>query len=125
MTRIVELGAPSLTGKDANDLVAEEFATAKYPLEVVITNRMPRNVVFPEVEGLFLRHVGSATGNQQKVVIESHDQFQRLASSVEQIAELNSYEYALTIEEVTATEAVKPTKGKAAADPAAADPAAQ
>jgi len=98
--RTVELGAPSLTGKDANDLVAEVFADAKYPLKVVVKNHMPRDVVFPEVDGLFLRHVGNQKDSQMTVEIASADLFQRLASSVEQVAELNGYELALTVVEV-------------------------
>lgn len=99
MTRTVELGAPSLTGKDANDLVAEVFADAAYPLKVVVQNHMPQDVVFPEVEGLFLRHVANPKDSRKTVVIADHDLFQRLASSVEQIAELSRCELALTISE--------------------------
>lgn len=99
MTRTVELGAPSLTGKDANDLVAEVFADAAYPLKVVVQNHMPQDVVFPEVEGLFLRHVANPKDSLKTVVIADHDLFQRLASSVEQIAELSRCELALTISE--------------------------
>lgn len=97
MSRIVKLGAPSLTGKDANDLVAEVFGDAEYPLTVTVKNHMPTNVVFPEVPGLFLRHVANAEESQKTVVIESHDLFQRLASSIEQVASLNRYALALTI----------------------------
>lgn len=113
MTRLVELGAPSLTGKDANTLVATEFAKSKYPLKVVVTNHMPRDVVFPEVAGLFLRHCAAPQGRSTTVEIKGAAQFQRLASSVEQIAELNKYALALTIEEFEAV-AVVATKGKAA-----------
>ena len=59
MTRKVEIGAPSLTGKDANESTAKEFSKAKYPLKLTATNLMPRDVAFPEVEGLFLRHAGN------------------------------------------------------------------
>jgi hypothetical protein len=110
MTRSVDLGAPSLTGKDANDLVAKVFADAAYPLKVVVQNHMPRNVVFPEVDGLFLFHVANREESRKEVVIASHDLFQRLASSIEQIAELNHYPLALTITEVSA--AGKPPKAK-------------
>lgn len=97
MNRVIELGAPSLTGKDCNDLVAEAFANAEYPLKVTIKNNMPRNVAFPEVDGLFLRHVADQQGSQTTVTIASHDLFQRFASSVEQVAELNGYKRALTL----------------------------
>lgn len=110
MTRTVELGAPSLTGKDCNDLVAEVFATAEYPLKVVVKNHMPRDVAFPEVDGLFLRHVANHKGSQAAVVIADHDLFQRLASSVEQVAELNGYELALTVSDAgVGTGATVPT----------------
>jgi len=97
MTHTVTLGAPSLTGEDANLLVSALFADAAYPLTVTVKNHMPRDVVFPEVNGLFLRHVANAADSQATVVIADHDQFQRLASSVAQIAELNIYTQALTI----------------------------
>ena len=97
MTKIVKLGAPSLTGKDANQLVAEAFADAKYPLTVTVKNHMPRDVVFPEVPGLFLKHVANDKESVKTVKVASHDLFQRVASSIEQIAELNRYKLAVTI----------------------------
>ncbi len=106
-TRKVELGAPSLTGKEAKTLVAQVFAEAKYPLKVQVTNLMPRDVSFPEVDGLFLRHCASDKGCQAVVLVDSHDKLQRLASSVVQIAELNRYPSALVIEEVPVAEQPK------------------
>lgn len=97
MTKIVKLGAPSLTGKDANQVVAEAFADAEYPLTVMVKNHMPRDVALPEVPGLFLKHVANAEGSVKVVEIQNHDLFQRVASSIEQIAELNRYELAVTI----------------------------
>lgn len=99
MPRNIELGAPSLTGKDANELVAAEFGKAKYPVKVVVRNLMNRDVVFPEL-GLFLRHVAAADGVSREVEIPSHEVFQRFASDVEQIAELNQCARALAVEEV-------------------------
>lgn len=99
MNRKVELGAPSLTGKDVNDQVAAEFGKAKYPLKVTAKNLMPRDVVFPEL-GLFLRHVAAGEGTDAEVEIQNHEVFQRFASDVEQIAELNQYAQALVVEEV-------------------------
>lgn len=113
--RKVQLGAPSLTGKDCNDLVAEAFAGAGYPLKVLVQNHMPRDVVFPEVRGLFLRHVANPKESKVSTIIESHDLFQRLASSVEQVAELNGYELALTISATVADEASS-DKGAGGAD---------
>lgn len=117
MTRKVELGAPSLTGKDANELVAAEFGKAKYPIKVTVKNLMPRDAVFPEV-GLFLCHVAASAGTEAEVEIPSHEVFQRLATDVEQIAELNQYAQAVTIEE-----ALTVTKRAAADAPSVAAPA--
>jgi len=114
MTRKVELGAPSLTGKGARELVAAEFANAKYPLKVVVTNHAPRSVVFPEVPGLFLAHCANATDSVMTVALSSASQLQRLASSAEQIAELNGYAIFLTIAEVEVeVEPIVATKSKA------------
>ncbi len=117
MTRKMELGAPSLTGKDTNELAAREFDGAVFPLAVTITNHMPRDIALPEVDGLFLRHCAGREGVCKSVVLKSAEQLQRLASSVGQIAELNGYARALTIE--TAGEIKKPV---ASATPAVSEP---
>jgi hypothetical protein len=109
MTRTIELGAPSVTGKDTAALLLETFAEAKFPLKVLVKNLMPRDVVFPEVAGLLLSHVASATGTEREVVINDFDLMQRLVSSIEQVAELNGYESAITIAEVLEVE-VEPSK---------------
>lgn len=100
MTHKVNFGAPSLTGMGVNKLVADAFGDAKFPLRAVVTNHAPRLVVFPEVPGLSLRHCASATGAAKEVEISSLDQLQRLGSSIGQIAELNSYELFISVEEV-------------------------
>ncbi|MCM1128957.1 MAG: HeH/LEM domain-containing protein [Alistipes senegalensis] len=97
MRKTIELGAPKLTGKDCNDLVAEAFSNAVYPLKVTFQNHAPRNVSLPEVDGLFLRHAASKEGTQATVMVASYDLFQRVTSSIEQIAELNGYEKAVTV----------------------------
>jgi len=97
MTQVVKIGAPSLTGKDANKLVADAFADAQYPLTLTIKNHMPRDVVFPEVPGLFLRHVAHAAESMATVQIAGADVLARVTSSIEQVAELNRYRLAVTI----------------------------
>jgi len=126
MTRKVDLGAPSLTGKDANDLVAQAFADAIFPLKLVVTNHMPRDCVFPEV-GLHLKHCSNEEERGTTVEITSADQLQRFASSVEQIAELNGYPLALTIEDepiANATDSTDSTES-AAQEPVAETAAAE
>ena len=101
MSRSTDIGAPSLTGKGANELIASAFAGAVFPLQLRAKNHMPHDVVFPEVggDGLFLRHVASANGSEAVVAISSIDVLQRLGSSVEQIAELNRYPVAMSLSE--------------------------
>lgn len=133
MTRNIEIGAPSLTGKDANDAVTEVFGDAAFPLKVLAQNLMPRDVVFPEVPGLFLKHVANTAESRAVVEIVSLDLFHRVTSSIEQIAELNGYPRALTFSEVDdtasgsvpadANAAAKGKKGKAPTADAGTDDA--
>jgi hypothetical protein len=100
MTRKILLGAPSLVGKEAQDREKNGLANATYPLTVVITNHMPRDIALPEVKDLYLKSVYYSSGSSKTVVITNEAQLKRLISSVEQISELNGYHKALTIEEV-------------------------
>lgn len=97
MTKKVVIGAPSRTGKDANSLVAEAFGEAEFPLQIFVRNHLPRPVVFPEIEGLHLAHVAAKEGTRKAVTIKSLDLFHRVASSIEQVAELNDHAKAITI----------------------------
>lgn len=97
MNKVV-LGAPSLSGKDANDLVAAEFGGLEYPQKIRFTNLIGRALSFPEVPGLFMKPVGHDGEESVVVEIKNHDAFQRLASSIEQIAELNEKEQLLEVE---------------------------
>ncbi|AJK46232.1 hypothetical protein [Burkholderia plantarii] len=129
MTRSIEIGAPSLTGKDANDAVTEVFGDAAFPLKVLAQNLMPRDVVFPEVPGLFLKHVANTAESRAVVEVVNLDLFHRVTSSIEQIAELNGYPHALTFTEVEgaastdANTAAKGKKGKAPTADAGTDDA--
>lgn len=116
MARKMTIGCPEISGKPAAELVSTEFAKVKYPLKVTVTNLMPRNLALPEITGLFL---GSRLGDEHTKTVEipSEDAFYRLASSIEQIAQLNMYEAAVTIEEAQA--ATAPPKTAAATQPGA------
>lgn len=111
----VMLGAPSLTGRGCDSLVREAFSNATYPLSLKVTNYMPRAAVFAEVDGLVLGHVADLDNNAVTVTVTNFDQLVRLASSVEQISELNAYAESISLDDgaqaVTATdEAPAPTK---------------
>lgn len=91
----VEIGAPSLAKRGANEVVSEAFKDVEFPLDVEFKNFMPRNVSFPEIEGLYLKHVAALEGTKITLRVSNFDQLQRLASSVEAIAELNKYNPAM------------------------------
>lgn len=97
MSKLI-LGAPSLTGKDANELVAEKFGGIGYPARIRFTSLVGMALSFPEVSGLFMKPIGHDGEESVVVEIKSHDAFQRLASSIEQIAELNGKAALLEVE---------------------------
>jgi hypothetical protein len=104
MSKKVQLGAPSLNGKDANELVTAAFSGCLFPLQVIVTNLVAHALTFPEVAGL---HVAACTDADKRAVtveIRDMDACQRLASSIEQIAELNHHETMLEIEAVEVAE---------------------
>jgi hypothetical protein len=103
MKQELTFGAPSLTGKDAETEINRLFSDSKFPLEMVVENFAPRDMVFPEVPNLFLKNVSSKTGTKLKVSFEGLDQLHRFGSSVEQISELNHYDVAMLIAEVVDT----------------------
>jgi hypothetical protein len=63
---------------------------------------MPLDTVFPEINGLSMKNKTDETGRSAEVEIPSYDAFQRLASSLGQVAELNGYAEAFVAEEVPA-----------------------
>lgn len=105
----VEIGAPSITGRSANQDVEKVFGQAKFPLEITFENFMPRRVAFPEVPGLVLAHVAKLEDTKITLLVRDFASLQRLASSVEAIAGLNSYAKAMTF----TVEEPKPVEPKA------------
>lgn len=111
----VEIGAPSITGRSANQDVEKVFGQAKFPLEITFENFMPRRVAFPEVPGLVLAHVAKLADTKITLLVRDFASLQRLASSVEAIAGLNSYAKAMTF----TVEEPKPVEPKAKEEPKA------
>lgn len=95
MKLYVEIGAPSLKGKECSKEVFEVFSKISFPCQIEFENFMPRDVAFPEVDGLFLRHVASLQDTKKTLLVADLSQLQRLSASVEAIAELNAYQKAM------------------------------
>lgn len=81
--KILVIGAPSLSGKDANALAEKLFAESEYPLTVVATNHAPFNLSLPEA------CLGLKPFAVEPVVFADFARLQRAISSLSQIAELN------------------------------------
>lgn len=86
MTKVIVIGAPSLTGKDANAVIKAAFEEAQFPLTAVLTSQANFNVSLPEVD-LLLR-----PGAREEVCFGSFSVLQRTTSSLSQIADLNRLE---------------------------------
>ena len=66
MARKIELGSPSFVKVALAGLIGT-LADATYPVKVVITNNMPRDISLPDI-GLFLRHVCNPNGENRREV---------------------------------------------------------
>lgn len=102
MSTIINIGAPSLTGVDANTLVNEFFTNASFPREMRLRNFLARNVALPEVHAFLTPIDGKAD-----VKIKSFDELHRLVSSIEQVSELNKHKLAMSIEDLITPTPVK------------------
>lgn len=121
MTKIV-IGAPSLTGKDANADIKAAFEAAEYPLSLVLTSSANFNVSLPEADVLL------RPGASVEARFASFAKLQRAASSLAQVAELNRLACIATVaalaseeQEAPAAEAAEqpePEASEAAAKPA-------
>jgi len=96
MSKVI-LGAPSLSGKDANVLVEAAFKDADFPMQLEVSNLIGHSLCFPEINDLFL---SPCYGDRAILVVEidAYATLQRLASSIEQIAELNQHEAMVSIQ---------------------------
>ncbi|WP_336273730.1 hypothetical protein [Vreelandella indica] len=82
MARLI-IGAPSLGKDGANKRALGVFGNAKFPLEVMIINKMTITLSMPEAGGTF-RPLATRTAT-----FKSFDRLQRAVSSFEQVAKLN------------------------------------
>lgn len=97
MTRIVIVGAPSLTGEAVAQALAAQFSAEDFPLTVEIENRMPFPIPLTEAGGIVLGHVadlGSAKGSGE---FKTLGQMVRCLTSIEQLAEHHGFPEALVL----------------------------
>lgn len=108
------IGAPSLTGIDANDVAAKEFTAGDFPLAVTFTSRANFSLIIP---GKFhLKPLHDTENCHATVEIKSLDSMQRLTSDLESIAE-NHKVAELVIVEAEVIDNTPVTKKSAKATP--------
>lgn len=85
--------------KEANNAENLEVLHAlKFPAEFTFENLTPRNLCFPEIQGLFMRSVTTPDGsNKVDVVVNDFSNLVNVCNSIWQIAELNKYDEAVKI----------------------------
>lgn len=98
MARTLSLGASSLTGKSANALVEEMFGKDKFPLQLLVTNKTPRMLVFPEIRAE-LKANFNAPENVVEVTFKDNAQLTRFTSDIDALSELNQWADAIDLEE--------------------------
>lgn len=76
-----------------------------FPAKFTFENLTPRNLCFPEIQGLFMRSVTTPDGsNKVEVSVNSFGNLVNVANSIWQIAELNKYDEAVKISIIKSTE---------------------
>ena len=96
MMKTIEIGTPSLCGKDAH-LVIAEFKNLCYPIEIEAQNLCPFAVALMELSGCYLSSVFDAQGCKKGLTVPDYMTFQAFAASVQQIATLNGVAVAMKI----------------------------
>ena len=97
MTRIVIVGAPSLTGEAVAQILAAQFSAEDFPLVVEIENRMPFPVPLTEAGGILLGHVADLDNAKGRGEFQNIGQMVRCLTSIEQLAEHHGYPEALIL----------------------------
>lgn len=102
--RSIRLGAPSLTGRNASELIDEAFGDLEFPMTAKVTNLVAHGLNFPEVNNLHMTGCTDAQNSVAVVEINSLAALHRLASSIEQVAGLYGHAVMLVIEAVAEDE---------------------
>lgn len=91
MSKLI-VGAPSLTGVDANKAALDAFANVVFPTLIRFENLTGRGQSYPEINGLFL--IGHESID---VMVDSLDALRRVSSSIESVADLHQFEQFMAI----------------------------
>ncbi len=97
-TRLVKfsIGAPSVTGIDANDTVTKEFQQNDFPLSVSVTNRAMFALVLPD--RFHLKPLHDLKNCTATVTVNSLNDMHRMVSDLESISENHKHAELVIIE---------------------------
>lgn len=95
----LRIGAPSLDGKGDRRAIDAALEGVEFPCTLRVTNHMPRAAIFPE-SGVELASAYASPGNTADMSFASAPILKRLLRTASQVAELNGFELALTVEAV-------------------------
>jgi hypothetical protein len=93
----LKIGAPSLTGIDANALITKNLTANDFPQKIVVKNLVHHAINFPEFE-LSLTGSINPKGSEGSLTIPSIQVIHELASNIEQVAELHQYNEFVSID---------------------------
>lgn len=87
MAKTVVVGAPSLTGGGAAQLIADALTGLQWPVEVTVENRFPFAFGIPEAGGLMLKQVADLEHCKGTGSIASMPDMVRMLTNIESVAE--------------------------------------
>ncbi len=100
----ISIGSPALTGIISSQLLADHFASAAYPMRVLVINHTPRSFRHNDL-GIFLQTCAGGIDTQVEVTVRSFSQIQKLCTEAEAISELNHFDVGIEIHDLDAIEA--------------------
>lgn len=102
----VTIGSPAITGAKSNELLADHFLQATYPMNVRVINHMPRSFRHNHLNLNLLNSAGGVD-TQADVVVHGFSQIQKLCTEAEAISELNNYSVGIEIIDLDAPKPVE------------------
>lgn len=98
MAKTINIGALSLTGKGAEELVTEAFSGDDYPVTVILKNRLPFAVSYSEIRTRLEIEGGEIGADTALVTFKDAATLTRLAKTAQTLADLYKCRTGLIVE---------------------------
>lgn len=111
MAKTINIGALSLTGKGAEELITEAFSGDDFPVTVFLKNRFPFAVSYSEIRTRLEIEGGGTRSDTALVTFNDAASLIRVAKTAQSLADLYKLRAALIIESATdeETDETEPT----------------